>query len=55
MVLSHANDAFQALGEKFIEKYTIIREYDKRTLTRGKHAEIFSEADKKSVNFYSGM
>ena len=45
-VLSQANDAFQASGEKLIEKYSIIGEYDKRTLTRGKHAKIFAEVDR---------
>ena len=45
-VLSLANDTFQSLGEKFIEKYSVIKGYDKRTLTREKHAEIFCEIDK---------
>ena len=48
-VVSLANATFISLGEKFIGKYSVIKAYDKRTLTREKHAEIFCEIDKTSA------
>ena len=48
-VLDTANEAFVALGEQPIDNCSIIREFDKRTLTRGKHAEIFSDVYKNAA------
>lgn len=44
--LSVANEGFKAFGAQSIDNYTIIKKYDKRTLTRGKHIEIFAEIHK---------
>jgi hypothetical protein len=45
-VLTAANEAIKELGPQVIERYSIIESYDKRTLTRGKHVQIFSEVEK---------
>lgn len=45
-VLTTANAAIQQLGSRYIERCSIIKAYDKRTLTRGKHVQIFSEVEK---------
>ncbi len=45
-VLTTANEAIKELGTQAIDRYSIIGSYDKRTLTRGKHVQIFSEVEK---------
>lgn len=47
-VLDAANKDFKALGEQSITNLSIIKSYDKRTLTRGegKHVNIFAEVCK---------
>lgn len=45
-VLTTANETIKTLGPQAIDRYSIIGSYDKRTLTRGKHVQIFSEVEK---------
>ncbi|MDP3705235.1 MAG: hypothetical protein Q8R24_04920 [Legionellaceae bacterium] len=45
-VLNDANVSFRTLGAQSMTNCSIIKEFDKRTLTRGKHVEIFAEVDK---------
>ena len=47
-VLTAAEGRFKALGKQPITNCSIIKEYDKRTITRGKHVTIFSEVYKNS-------
>lgn len=49
-VLDQAKENFKKLGSSSIENYSIIKEYDKRTLTKEKHVTIFSNVEKNQSN-----
>jgi len=49
--LEAANGEFMSLGQQAIDNCSIIKEFDKRTLTRNKHAEIFSDVYRQTDSF----
>ena len=44
--LRDSNEYFRTLSAQSITHCSIIKSFDKRTLTRGKHVEIFAEVER---------